>query len=139
MDKMGVHSPTNVEKAIVSTKGTTSLVQTVAGKDSSNLLMLAIALVKCTASTVQTVADTDSSNSLMPNPLPKSVRILPSVSVSVYFLQVAARSPRDSRKGNLIPTIIIYLGKLKVRHGQATEKDCVSPGVVKEAGAKNMG
>ncbi|KAG5605254.1 hypothetical protein H5410_026746 [Solanum commersonii] len=51
MDKMGVHSPTNVEIAIVPAKGTASPVQTVAGKDSSNPLMV----------------DT----------LPKSVRILP--------------------------------------------------------------
>ncbi|KAG5577784.1 hypothetical protein H5410_057918 [Solanum commersonii] len=51
MDKTGVHSPTNVERAIVPAKGTTSPVQTVAGKDSSNPLMV----------------DT----------LPKSVRILP--------------------------------------------------------------
>jgi len=51
MDKMGVHFLKNVEKATVSAKGTTSPVQTVAGKDSSNPLM----------------ADT----------LPKSVRILP--------------------------------------------------------------
>ncbi|KAG5628187.1 hypothetical protein H5410_013405 [Solanum commersonii] len=51
MDKTGVHSPTNVERAIVSAKGTASPIQMVAGKDSSNLLM----------------ADT----------LPKSVRILP--------------------------------------------------------------
>ncbi|KAG5567969.1 hypothetical protein H5410_065014, partial [Solanum commersonii] len=51
MDKTGVHSPKNVERIIVSAKGTASPIQTVAGKDSSNLLM----------------ADT----------LPKSVRILP--------------------------------------------------------------
>uniref|UniRef100_M1DSR8 Uncharacterized protein n=1 Tax=Solanum tuberosum TaxID=4113 RepID=M1DSR8_SOLTU len=51
MDKTGVHSPTNVEKAIVSAKGTASPGQTVTGKDSSNPL----------------TADT----------LPKSVRILP--------------------------------------------------------------
>ncbi|KAG5598556.1 hypothetical protein H5410_029926 [Solanum commersonii] len=51
MDKTGVHSPMNVKKSIVSAKGTTSHVQTVVGKDSSNPLM----------------ADT----------LPKSVRILP--------------------------------------------------------------
>ncbi|KAG5568682.1 hypothetical protein H5410_064299 [Solanum commersonii] len=51
MDKTGVHSPKNVERAIVSAKGTASPIQTVAGKDSSNPLM----------------ADT----------LPKSVRILP--------------------------------------------------------------
>ncbi|KAG5605857.1 hypothetical protein H5410_027349 [Solanum commersonii] len=35
MDKTGVHSPTIVERAIVPAKGTTSPVQTVAGKDSS--------------------------------------------------------------------------------------------------------
>ncbi|KAG5597148.1 hypothetical protein H5410_038380 [Solanum commersonii] len=40
MDKMGVHSPTNVERAIVLAKGTASPVQTVAGKDSSNPLMV---------------------------------------------------------------------------------------------------
>jgi len=51
MDKMGVHFLKNVEKATVSAKGTTSPVQTVAGKDLSNSLM----------------ADT----------LPKSVRLLP--------------------------------------------------------------
>ncbi|KAG5583094.1 hypothetical protein H5410_053721 [Solanum commersonii] len=33
MDKTGVHSPKNVERAIVSAKGTSSLVQTVASKD----------------------------------------------------------------------------------------------------------
>ncbi|KAG5609549.1 hypothetical protein H5410_020830 [Solanum commersonii] len=52
MDKTGVHSPTNVERAIVPARGTASPVQTVTGKDSSNPLMV----------------DT----------LPKSVRILPS-------------------------------------------------------------
>ncbi|KAG5620529.1 hypothetical protein H5410_005747 [Solanum commersonii] len=51
MGKTGVHFPKNVERATVSAKGTSSLVQTVMGKDLSNLLM----------------ADT----------LPKSVRILP--------------------------------------------------------------
>ncbi|KAG5614523.1 hypothetical protein H5410_014347 [Solanum commersonii] len=51
MNKTGVHFPTNVERAIVSSKGKISPVQTVVGKDSSNPLM----------------ADT----------LPKSVRILP--------------------------------------------------------------
>ncbi|KAG5587020.1 hypothetical protein H5410_047454 [Solanum commersonii] len=51
MDKMGVHSPMNVERPIVPAKGTISPVQTVAGKDSSNPLMV----------------DT----------LPKNVRILP--------------------------------------------------------------
>ncbi|KAG5591069.1 hypothetical protein H5410_041583 [Solanum commersonii] len=40
MDKTGVHSPTNVERAIIPTKGTTSPVQTVVGKDSSNPLMV---------------------------------------------------------------------------------------------------
>uniref|UniRef100_M1E087 Uncharacterized protein n=1 Tax=Solanum tuberosum TaxID=4113 RepID=M1E087_SOLTU len=39
MDKKGVHSPNNVEEAIVPAKGTASPVQTVAGKDLSNLLM----------------------------------------------------------------------------------------------------
>ncbi|KAG5572788.1 hypothetical protein H5410_062554 [Solanum commersonii] len=52
MDKTSVHSPTNVERAIVPAKGTASPVQTVTGKDSSN--------------------------SLMVDTLPKSVRILPS-------------------------------------------------------------
>ncbi|KAG5587549.1 hypothetical protein H5410_047983 [Solanum commersonii] len=51
MDKKGVHSPKNVERANVSAKGTTSPFQTIAGKDLSNPLMV----------------DT----------LPKSVRILP--------------------------------------------------------------
>ncbi|KAG5583093.1 hypothetical protein H5410_053720 [Solanum commersonii] len=51
MDETGVHSPKNVERAIVLAKGTASPVQTVAGKDSSNSLMAAN--------------------------LPKSVRILP--------------------------------------------------------------
>ncbi|KAG5590095.1 hypothetical protein H5410_040609 [Solanum commersonii] len=51
MDKTGVDSPKNVERAIVSAKGTASPVQTVAGKDSSN--------------------------PLMDDTLPKSVRILP--------------------------------------------------------------
>ncbi|KAG5614526.1 hypothetical protein H5410_014350 [Solanum commersonii] len=51
MDKKGVHSPKNVEEAIVPAKGTTSPVQTVASKDLSNPLMA--------------------------NTLPKSVRILP--------------------------------------------------------------
>ncbi|KAG5568179.1 hypothetical protein H5410_064808 [Solanum commersonii] len=40
MDKTGVHSLTNVVRAIVSAKGTASPVQTVAGKDSSNPLMV---------------------------------------------------------------------------------------------------
>ncbi|KAG5631236.1 hypothetical protein H5410_002953 [Solanum commersonii] len=39
MDKTGVHSPTNVERAIVSARGTDSPIQTIAGKDSSNSLM----------------------------------------------------------------------------------------------------
>ncbi|KAG5589647.1 hypothetical protein H5410_040161 [Solanum commersonii] len=51
IDKTGVHFPKNVEKATVPAKGTASLVQTVAGKDSSNPLMA--------------------------NTLPKSVKILP--------------------------------------------------------------
>uniref|UniRef100_M1DDK1 Uncharacterized protein n=1 Tax=Solanum tuberosum TaxID=4113 RepID=M1DDK1_SOLTU len=38
MDKTGVHSPTNVERAIVPAKGTASPGQTVTGKDSSNPL-----------------------------------------------------------------------------------------------------
>ncbi|KAG5589955.1 hypothetical protein H5410_040469 [Solanum commersonii] len=40
IDKTSVHSPTNVERAIVPAKGTASPVQTVAGKDSSNPLMV---------------------------------------------------------------------------------------------------
>ncbi|KAG5577297.1 hypothetical protein H5410_057431 [Solanum commersonii] len=36
MDKTGVHSPTNVERAIVPAKGTTSPVQTVACKNSTS-------------------------------------------------------------------------------------------------------
>ncbi|KAG5580225.1 hypothetical protein H5410_050852 [Solanum commersonii] len=40
MDKTGVHSPMNVERAIVPAKGIASPVQTVAGKDSSNPLMV---------------------------------------------------------------------------------------------------
>ncbi|KAG5621572.1 hypothetical protein H5410_006790 [Solanum commersonii] len=40
MDKTGVHSPMNVKRAIVPAKGTTSFVQTVAGKNSSNPLMI---------------------------------------------------------------------------------------------------
>uniref|UniRef100_M1DXW2 Uncharacterized protein n=1 Tax=Solanum tuberosum TaxID=4113 RepID=M1DXW2_SOLTU len=51
MDKKGVHSPMNVEEAIVPAKDTASPDQTVAGKDLSNPLMA--------------------------NTLPKSVRILP--------------------------------------------------------------
>ncbi|KAG5629785.1 hypothetical protein H5410_001502, partial [Solanum commersonii] len=39
MDKTGVHSPTNVERAIISAKGTISPVQMVTGKDLSNPLM----------------------------------------------------------------------------------------------------
>ncbi|KAG5620530.1 hypothetical protein H5410_005748 [Solanum commersonii] len=39
MDKTGVHSPKNVEKATISAKGAASPVQTVTGKDLSNPLM----------------------------------------------------------------------------------------------------
>ncbi|KAG5591335.1 hypothetical protein H5410_041849, partial [Solanum commersonii] len=40
MDKTGVHSPINVERAIVPAKGTASPIQMVTGKDSSNPLMV---------------------------------------------------------------------------------------------------
>ncbi|KAG5599088.1 hypothetical protein H5410_030458 [Solanum commersonii] len=75
MDKTGVHSPTNVERAIVPAKGTVNPVQTVTDKDSSNPLMV----------------DT----------LPKSVRILPAKKIKEVIQEKIIREnpepdPADS-------------------------------------------
>ncbi|KAG5632410.1 hypothetical protein H5410_004127 [Solanum commersonii] len=45
MDEQGMHSPTNAKRStVLDNKDTTSLVQTVAGKDTSNLFMAVILL-----------------------------------------------------------------------------------------------
>ncbi|KAG5597149.1 hypothetical protein H5410_038381 [Solanum commersonii] len=80
MDKTGVHSPTNVERAIVPAKGTASPVQTIAGKDSSNPLMV----------------DT----------LPKSVRILPASFNTIAEISKKTKGFLQKRRKKRIEKII---------------------------------
>ncbi|KAG5578189.1 hypothetical protein H5410_058323 [Solanum commersonii] len=63
MDKTGVHSPTNVERAIVPAKGTASPVQTVAGKDSSKPLMVDTLPKKKTKEVIQENSEPDPADS----------------------------------------------------------------------------